>query len=307
MTLSINNKTASETPVIVKPADTASKKDPVIPISLIAESASASISSPSSSLGKVEVVKESPTLWKKIAILMIKVAQRECSPKQVSSFDELIRANRETLNENEGWSATTTFHELAKHGAPLPFVDVLFRNEADNNVQDIVGDTPLMWAIANAKNGMAGEILRKLPSSQVSSLNKQCTDRNTALHLLIAKGYTTRSADGQLLPCTNFDLLKLAVEKGANVNLADKKGNTPLHLAYARRDAKMIQLLLEHGADRNAVNTAGQKPIQLAQMGTDTESYGRARDFFTQIILDCFALGIEEYENSENLKTILKL
>ncbi len=81
MILLINTTTASGMPVVLRQADTASKIDskPVIPFSLIAESASASISSPSSSMGKVEVMEEPPQSWTKTAEDMIKAAQIGCS------------------------------------------------------------------------------------------------------------------------------------------------------------------------------------------------------------------------------------
>ncbi len=208
-----------------------------------------------------------------------------------------------------GGKETTTFHQLAKYGAPLQFVDVLFRNGADNNVQDGYGDTPLMWAVANAENGMAREILRKLPSSQVNSLNKQCIDvHNTALHILIAKGYTHISFHGEALACSNFELLQLAVSLGANINLADIHGNTPLHLAYARRDAQVVDFLLKQGADRSAVNKAGQKPVDLIQIGSDeATSYAKAKELMTTSVDFLFILNERNYNNAENLKKLIKL
>jgi hypothetical protein len=69
------------------------------------------------------------------------------------------------------------------------------------------------------------------------------------------------------------------LEHGANPNLQDEAGNTPLHRAIASRmvvdPSKFTQLLLDSGADPGIRNKAGRTPLDeaLLQIGKNAETY----------------------------------
>jgi ankyrin repeat protein len=61
----------------------------------------------------------------------------------------------------------------------------------------------------------------------------------------------------------NFEFTKTLLENGANVNLQDHCGTTPLHCAVsavAGNKEQIIKLLLEHGADLKIKNNLGKLP-----------------------------------------------
>ena len=59
-------------------------------------------------------------------------------------------------------------------------------------------------------------------------------------------------------------LIQLLVEKGADVNVANVSGNTPLHIATEMGNEPLVNFLLDHGADAKAKNNIGDTPLHSA-------------------------------------------
>lgn len=145
-------------------------------------------------------------------------------------------------------------HYIAKYGMPLSSVAVLANNGIDfYKKDDSFGNTPLIWAVANANNSMASEIIQHAP---VESLDVQCNDENTALLLAAAKGYRSqsKSKNNNTLSVSNLQLMEEMLKKGANPNLKNKMGLSPFHIACLRKDYAMIDLLLRHGANPDSLH-----------------------------------------------------
>ena len=64
-----------------------------------------------------------------------------------------------------------------------------------------------------------------------------------------------------------FEIVKLLVEHGVNVNARDGADMTPLHYAAKGNVFKTVKLLVEHGADVNAQDGNGMTPLHYAAMG----------------------------------------
>jgi cytohesin len=58
--------------------------------------------------------------------------------------------------------------------------------------------------------------------------------------------------------------VKAAIDCGADPNIQDKVGNTPLHDAAKSGSPDVVKLLLEHGADPNIQNKVGNTPLHYA-------------------------------------------
>lgn len=167
-------------------------------------------------------------------------------------------------------NASTLFWRLAKNDrSTKPYMDYFLDHaQVDFNEQGMLGNTALIWAIANANNGTALSILEH--AGKGSYLNIRGGSGNTALHLLIAKGYENISREGQFLECSNLTLIKKIIELGCEVNIANAMGNTPLHLACLRRDPEMIALLLKAKAKKDVLNRDGLSPKELLNVGYQT-------------------------------------
>ena len=64
-----------------------------------------------------------------------------------------------------------------------------------------------------------------------------------------------------------FDAVKALLDRGANPNAADSTGNTPLFGAVAKGFNTVVQLLVDKGADVNVVNKRGQTLLKLTGGG----------------------------------------
>lgn len=182
-------------------------------------------------------------------------------------------------------------HDAAKKEMQNNSLSLIIQAGIDLGIKDYWGNSALIWAIANACNGNAMQILKTLEDS--SYLNEQCTKYgNTALHLAVGKGYKDQSLDGVKLPYSNLDLVQVMIDLKANVNLKNWGGNTPLHMACMRRDIQMIEVLLVAGADSSCRNHKGQIPQDLLLIGYD-EACKQVKSTVTAFLLDK-----NEYESS---------
>jgi ankyrin repeat protein len=60
-------------------------------------------------------------------------------------------------------------------------------------------------------------------------------------------------------------MMRLLLERGARVNVAQQGGWTPLHQAAKHGPAELVELLLVHDADVGARSDDGQTPLALAE------------------------------------------
>ena len=67
--------------------------------------------------------------------------------------------------------------------------------------------------------------------------------------------------DSAVAVAISIDLL----DHGAQVNVSQQAGWTPLHQAAASGNVELLKLLLSHGADRSAESEDGRTPIQMAE------------------------------------------
>lgn len=64
----------------------------------------------------------------------------------------------------------------------------------------------------------------------------------------------------------NFEALKKEIEAGMDVNLQNRYGWTPLHIAIRRDRRDMVAYLLEEGADIDRIDGVGWTPLMEAVM-----------------------------------------
>ena len=89
--------------------------------------------------------------------------------------------------------------------------------------------------------------------------------------------YTPRRLDSGLFSLVEdedgegIDKLAAALDGGADPDVRDKDGSTPLHRAVLHKSLPMVELLLQHRASPNAQDINGQTPLILATIRMCTE------------------------------------
>lgn len=128
---------------------------------------------------------------------------------------------------------------LIKHG-----LDTKFRNkEGENLLHMFIGAT---WIYEESEGGDAIPEIAEILLDQGIPIDEPDSDARTPLHRVL-------SPSRQFFMDFDFELAKLFIKKGANVNLKDEyRDKHPLSLAAIMGDENMIDLLISNGADLHA-------------------------------------------------------
>ena len=137
----------------------------------------------------------------------------------------------------------------ACYGGSESVVRLLVCCDADPTLPNRQGQTALHFAAMNPLNG---HVLAPLLKADADLLNARDVDGGfTALHYAVESGST--------------EMVKCLIGAGADVNLPDGSGNTPLHHACRNDNGELIRLLVREGnANVKAMNDQGQTPQSCA-------------------------------------------
>lgn len=105
---------------------------------------------------------------------------------------------------------------------------------------------------------------RSIPEADVVA---QILSECTTIKIRVKKGRFT-SREGPALQWAakigNKALIRLLLDKGADILASDRYGHTALHYAAAMNQGAAIQLLLSRGAERHVVGVFGETPVDRA-------------------------------------------
>ena len=143
----------------------------------------------------------------------------------------------------------------------LAVVFMLLENKADPNVQDNNGNTALMMAGLSDFN----EATKDLPLLVTDACGAECRGQ------WFEQARLVKQSEGHL------ELIRLLLTFGANPNIQNKEGNTPLHSATLFRNKQILETLLNSNAIVDAQNQDGDTALMLAtkinREGVDDEAW----------------------------------
>lgn len=123
---------------------------------------------------------------------------------------------------------------------------------ADVCVSDVIGWTCLHHMCGLRRNGWLSDVFQRLKDEGLS-IHSLTNEGQSALHVL-SKFWALE------------DILNLCIEAGADVNLQDDKGQSPLHLSAKGRYPDVCKYLLESGANKNLRDNDQRSPLHLAAL-----------------------------------------
>jgi hypothetical protein len=159
----------------------------------------------------------------------------------------LITKHPQDVNADGGYYVRPLVAALA--GEHFQTADLLHHNGADLDVRGKYGRTPLHAA---AYSGNL-EVVRRLIEYDPAYINARDEGGFTPL-LMESEG--CNSKDGSVV--------RLLLEHGADINVQNQDGETPLHEASTYGALEVVRLLLEHGADVEAKDNYGKTVLQVA-------------------------------------------
>ena len=133
-------------------------------------------------------------------------------------------------------------HVVAEQGK-ISLLEALLAHQAVLTVRDAAGRTPVESAILHG-HIQAAEVLLNAGAA------------------INASGLLLRAAQQG---SQDRDVVRFLIRQGADLEVADAAGNTPLLIAIQQHNHRLVAHLLAQGADVDARNVQGQSALSLAQ------------------------------------------
>ena len=189
-----------------------------------------------------------------------------------AQFENVSSCIRETMEyffdaDQPHWAAWIRVYNIDKH-----WVDWTFRSYGHDA-------SPLYYAALCGFYDLVEHLISKFPEHINARAGQMGAPLVAALHgkyFQVADSLFRRGADVDVRDdegCTplmavswtvSVDTVRWLLDHGADVNAYEPSQYTPLHYAALHADLESVQALLEHGADINARKEYGEVPLHLA-------------------------------------------
>ncbi|CAB0043447.1 unnamed protein product [Trichogramma brassicae] len=183
---------------------------------------------------------------------------------------------------------STLLHVISRSNSDnINLVKVLFEmsDKLEIDARDKRGDTPLVLALAHRQKRLASLLLTK-----GANPNLACNKGLTPLHLI---GCYTDDGDNFI---ETFFVFWDKQQRTARVDVKDEMGGTPLLRAVKLGKKKVVRKLLERGANPNLANDDGVTPLHLIGKYTDD-------DDLLQMFFDNWTARVDVQDNVRSKST----
>jgi ankyrin repeat protein len=201
--------------------------------------------------------------------------------KSNPEYLDVLKSYGCAVHERRDIDGGTALHQAACFNGSLPVFNWLIENDIDINAVDNKGNTP--FHIAASLNSSpeviewffehgADETMETMFDGRKYTAFEAAVRDNPSLHILkvfIDKGADIHNTgDKDMTPLhiavfynPNPEIYQWLALRGADLNAPDCDGDTPLHLAVKAKAKDRIQWLLQHGADPGSMNKVGKRAL----------------------------------------------
>jgi ankyrin repeat protein len=146
------------------------------------------------------------------------------------------------VRNGKGWTALC---EAASSGCSNDLIGLLLKEGADPNVRTSFDRTPIHWAVSSFGAKNRADIVEALINAGADINAKDMDEKTAVFHT------------------SDKSTIKKMIELGANLDIQDDEGNTPLHVACREHDENKVKLLLDAGANPNIPNNYEKNQIDV--------------------------------------------
>lgn len=150
-----------------------------------------------------------------------------------------------------GQQGATDVFNIARSGTVSQIDSIYKVKPAVIDSVNAMGFSPLILACYRGNTEVAGYLIGKTKAIDY------CSENGTALTATVFKG--------------DFRLTDELLVAGADPNIGDVSGVTPLMYAIQLKNKAMVELLLNHGADKTQKDKAGKSPFEYAIFSKEQE------------------------------------
>lgn len=175
---------------------------------------------------------------------------------------KLLISNTTDLNQPD-FNGHRLLWKLARYGAPDDIIEFAIEKGAEmEHIDSHYGTTALIEAISWAHTQTA-----KLLISRGANLSTCCDDKyNRIFPLFCAVNWN------------EYDIAEFLLMHKADVHQQTSCGASALHNAAFKNNIKMVKLLLQHGANPDLKDNKGKTPLDLAEEKGFDEIYNILKD-----------------------------
>ncbi len=187
------------------------------------------------------------------------------------------------LEATNGFGSTPLLSACSPYSPHVEVIKFLIEQGANREARDKEGKNLLDLALKSGKNELIEYLMKSCAPDGAKSSSKTLLhetideDDFEAVKLIVESGRVhidDRDKDGltalhrvgvrRKLQPVHLEMARYLLQHGWQLEVSDKEGDTPLHIACAHGHVNLIELFIQQGADKESKNKAGNTPLFCA-------------------------------------------